>query len=544
MRGDRLLAMICVIGFSAPALAEELAPNDIAAQIAFKLAAIDALQREVDQLRLQQGASTQLMFHVRMMEVNLTGLRNLGLDVSIFGQPGEVGQPAADDCVLSVEKAKEYRSILENLQQRDAAQLISDPTLVTIPGRPAHFNEGGELPAGRDANGQPIYKKFGTEFEVNARRIGSNRISAKVMLRVSTPQELPSKSGEGPHYAFRVRQCDTGFELNAGETFFLRGAPQAKAVVKHDPASGREQTVEEQTMLLLMVTPEIIEGPIPGAMTTVQTATQNTFDASGFPRPMVTEFPIGVPYPGAQQPPQPVAAPGRPSVVYLPNPVPVPAPTAPPLAADDSRQPINIQTVIAEVNLTKLRTLGHKVSSEQQVYDLLGMTAVKGPVATIGDHDAVGKRVEPFMDQGALTILSSPEIITLDGQDATVSCGNRCPVTGRDTGISLKLVPHLKDNGHIQIEFTGTFTAPKPVPADAPADYAKDAVAVREAQTSFLAAPHQTLALSGGIVERETKSTENGVEKSGVEEIMPLYFITASVPELQEARAVRAVRAE
>lgn len=543
MRGDRLLAMICVFGFSAPALAEETAPNDIAAQIAFKQAAIDALQREVDQLRLQQGFSTQLMFHVRLVELDLTKLRNLGLDLSIVGQPGEAGQPAADDCVLSAEKAREYRLILEALQKKNVVRLISDPTLVTIPGRPAHFNEGGELPAGKDANGQPIYKKFGTEFEVNARRIGSQRISAKVMLRVSTPEQLPSTSGDGPQYAFHVRQCDTGFELNAGETFFLRGGPQMKAAVKHDPPTGREQTVEEQTMLLLMVTPELVEGPIPGAMTTKKTATQSTFDASRFPRPTVTEFPIGAPYPGAQQPPHPVAATGRPAVVYLPNPVPVPSPAAP-LAADDSRQPINIQTVIAEVNLTKLRALGHKVDNEQQVYELFGMTIAKGPVATIDDHEAVEKRVEPFLDQGALSILSSPEIVTLDGQDATVSCGNRCPVTGRDTGIALKLVPHKTDDGQIKIEFTGTFTAPKPIPADAPADHARDAVAVREVQTSLLAKPHQTLVLSGGIVGRETKSTENGVEKTGTEEIMPLYFITASVPELKEARAVRAVRPE
>ncbi len=823
MRGDRLLAIICVLGFSAPALAEEPAPDGIAAQIAFKQAAIDALQREVDQLCLQQGLSTQLMFHVRMVEVNLTRLPNEGLGVWILGEPGEAGQPpAAGECVLSAKKAKGYQQVLEHLQKKNVAQLISDPTLVTIPGRPAHFNEGGELPAGKDANGQPIYKKFGTEFEVNARRIGSNRISAKVMLRVSTPEELPSKSGEGPQYAFRVRQCDTCFELNAGETFFLRGAPQAKTVVKHDPVRDETQTVEEQTMLQLMVTPEIIEGPIPGAMTTVQTATQNTFDASGFPAPMVTTLPPGVPYPGAQQPPQPVAAPGRPAVVYLPNPVPVPdiinksqhaagidvsawtytvslnqlrkhgiearsvkevceqlglacrevdgasetpasggkqlvvdakdlesaaelrqtmtkngvlvgqtfmqshtrdggsagggsqsqkwqstpdgappmadapkqqenfevkmrprvlkggvilveftalrevtgptivSPTpiaepvprprptfvqrnvlvnagqyavidggtieqpslkagedatpetyiylhlvtakvhdemapaavpapaayrqglpalwqrpvgpsrqftpphisavpfpavypgipmpvpapAAPLVADDSRRPINIQAVIAEVNLTKLRALGHKVDNEQQVYELFGMPFEKGPLAKIDDHEAVEKRVRPLMEQGAFSILSSPQIITLDGQDASVSCGSRCPVTGRDTGISLKLVPHQKDDGQIQIDFTGTFTAPKPVPADAPADYAKNAVAVREMQTSFLAAPHQTIVLPGGFVVRETKSTENGVEKTGVEEIMPLYFVTASVPELQEARAVRAVRSE
>jgi hypothetical protein len=212
-----------------------------------------------------------------------------------------------------------------------------------------------------------------------------------------------------------------------------------------------------------------------------------------------------------------------------------PVPAAPNAVLEDAESVIRITAVVVEANLTKLRALGHEVKSEKELFELLGFQHSKGPFATIEDDEATWEKFEPLLEQKAATILSSPELITRDGQEATIAIGESAGPECALPGLHLKITPR-KVGDELALEFDGTFKCRKPVPADAPPGYAKNPIALSKVQTTLGAKPGQAVVIHGGNLERATTTTENGEEKTTTEEIVPLYILTATIPNAKPAK--------
>ena len=109
------------------------------------------------------GGAQQIMLKVKVMEVNRTNLRSLGFDFDLSGTSGFLTQTASG-VLTSLDRTEgvftaptstiafdiidgntQFLGVLEALQQRNLVKTLANPTLVTVSGRPAAFNAGGEI---------------------------------------------------------------------------------------------------------------------------------------------------------------------------------------------------------------------------------------------------------------------------------------------------------------------------------------------------------------------------------------------------------------
>jgi Flp pilus assembly secretin CpaC len=107
-------------------------------QLARKLDELKILQAEIGRLRAATNtpAAEQVMLHLHVVELNRTTMRELGLAVK---------EPRAH-MLFHVEDGQAFLAGLRQLQQKDLVRILAEPILVTMSGRPAYFNAGGEIP--------------------------------------------------------------------------------------------------------------------------------------------------------------------------------------------------------------------------------------------------------------------------------------------------------------------------------------------------------------------------------------------------------------
>ena len=112
------------------------------------------------------GGVQQVLLHVKVMEVSRTKLRAFGFDwanfsgndyviQSVSGLIGEVDSRIGDrqrgrggETINFgiVDDNSAFFGFLEALRENNLAKILAEPTLVTVSGRPASFNSGGEFP--------------------------------------------------------------------------------------------------------------------------------------------------------------------------------------------------------------------------------------------------------------------------------------------------------------------------------------------------------------------------------------------------------------
>ena len=249
----------------------------------------------------------QVLLHVKVMEVSRTKLRNLGFDFAQLTDPsdprnlvrssmaGLLGIPnlskagslppgASSFLPLSsqagiqfgvVQGTNSFFGVLEALRQDNLLKILAEPTLVTVSGRPAFFQVGGEVPVMVPQSLGTIsiqYKKFGTQLDFVPIVLGNGRIRLEVRPRITEPDRALSIEHEAyTIFAFKTREVDTGVELQAGQTLALAGLVQTRieAERRQLPWIGEMpyvgalfRRVEEkanEVELLILVTPELAE---------------------------------------------------------------------------------------------------------------------------------------------------------------------------------------------------------------------------------------------------------------------------------------------
>ena len=240
------------------------------------------------------GGAQQVMLKVKVMEVNRTNLRSLGFDWNLQGTGGFITQSASGvltsmDNVENVFTAPtstitfdiingntNFLGTLEALQQRNLIKTLANPTLVTVSGRPAAFNAGGEIffQINNGISGSTVESEdFGTQIDFLPIVMGNGRIRLEVRPKIS---EIDNSVPLGNElFRTKVSYVDTGVEMQAGQTLALaglkqtrvraqtRGLPYLMDVPFVGAAFRRNKEEVEEIELLILVTPEFAEGMDP-----------------------------------------------------------------------------------------------------------------------------------------------------------------------------------------------------------------------------------------------------------------------------------------
>ncbi len=254
---------------------------------------------------IRVGGVHQVLLHVKAMEVSRTKLRQLGLDWALVSPntftesvaagllkgvtrdvidvPGggdawgyTTGTSGTETFRLSVINGPDaFFAVLDALRQDSLMKILAEPTLVTVSGRPAFFQVGGEVPTLVPAGLGVVsieYKRYGTQVDFVPIVLGNGRIRLEVRPRVSDIDSARSITLDGQTiYAFNTREVDTGVELQAGQTLAIaglvqhrleaqrRGIPWLSELPYVGVAFRRVEERVNEIELLILVTPELVE---------------------------------------------------------------------------------------------------------------------------------------------------------------------------------------------------------------------------------------------------------------------------------------------
>lgn len=240
------------------------------------------------------GGVHQVALHVKVMEVSRTKLRQLGLDWEIASKDFLLAQGAGgvlaqtrtetgdflvpgiggDTVRLMVGDTAKFLGYLQALRQQNLVKLLAEPTLLTISGRPARFESGGEIPV---PEGQGlgtfsiVYKNVGTTVDFVPIVMGNGIIRLEVHPAVTELNPALGIEANGVRIpGLTNRSVDTAVELQTGQTLALAGLIQTRIESTNKgipflgdlPFVGRAfSRVEErlnEVELLIIVTPELI----------------------------------------------------------------------------------------------------------------------------------------------------------------------------------------------------------------------------------------------------------------------------------------------
>jgi len=243
------------------------------------------------------GGVQQIALHVKVMEVSRTKLRTLGMDWSfsngsdfvVSGVSGLISATAAQagsatasgDTIRFgfVDGNNSFFGFLQALKKYELLKLLAEPTLITVSGRPAFFNAGGEFPILIPQSLGTVsieYKKYGTQVDFVPIVLGNGNIRLEVRPRVSeidNTRSVTINSTTVP--GLRVREVDTGVEMKAGQTLALAGLVQSRVETQNTgipwlsdlPYLGvpfrRNSEVMNEVELLILVTPQFVNGVDP-----------------------------------------------------------------------------------------------------------------------------------------------------------------------------------------------------------------------------------------------------------------------------------------
>jgi pilus assembly protein CpaC len=242
------------------------------------------------------GGVQQVLLHCKVMEVSRTKMRAMGFDFQQVSNAGgfvvssvsglisaaainTVGGGNGANLQFGIIGSDSFFGFLEAMRRYNLIKTISEPTLVTVSGRPAYFEVGGEVPyeIPQSLGTTTIeFKAFGTRLDFVPIVLGNGAIRLEVRPRVSSLDEsigIPVGNRVVP--GFKKRELDTGVELRAGQTLALAGLLEHRVEAENKglpfladlPWFGAAfRRVEEEVNeieLLVLVTPELVDGMDP-----------------------------------------------------------------------------------------------------------------------------------------------------------------------------------------------------------------------------------------------------------------------------------------
>ncbi|MBI1903171.1 MAG: type II and III secretion system protein family protein [Planctomycetia bacterium] len=262
------------------------------------------------------GGVRQVLLNVRVMEVSRTKLRTLGFDFAQFvGDDFAVSSvsgliTAFSDAAVTTSTSETFSfarlnngnaffGVLEALRQNNLAKVLAEPNMVAVSGRAAFFNVGGEFPILVPQSLGTVsveYKKFGTQVDFIPIVLANGAIRLEVRPRVSEID--PTRSVVINNLTIpglRTRECETGVELQAGQTLAIaglvqmreesetRGLPWLMDIPYVGAGFRRVNHVENEIELVILVTPHLVEpmdcDEVPAVGPGLQTASPTDIEA-------------------------------------------------------------------------------------------------------------------------------------------------------------------------------------------------------------------------------------------------------------------------
>jgi len=246
---------------------------------------------------LEVGGVQQIMLHVKIIEVSRSKLRQLGIDWAVVSGndvfvsnpsglvQGSAGQGmmgstvningSGQSLLFAAGGADRFFAYVDALRQNNLAKLLSEPTLVTVSGRPASFIVGGEFPITVPQSLGTVsieYRSFGTRVDFLPIVLGNGNIRLEVRPQVT---ERDDAAGIGGVPAITSRWVDTAVEMKAGQTLALAGLLQNRLESENRGIPGLadipwagawfrrvDQRINE-VELLVIVRPEFVDAVYP-----------------------------------------------------------------------------------------------------------------------------------------------------------------------------------------------------------------------------------------------------------------------------------------
>ncbi|NQV24569.1 MAG: pilus assembly protein N-terminal domain-containing protein [Rhodopirellula sp.] len=367
--------------------------------------------RVLNQMRV--GGVQQVMLKVKIMEVQRTKLRRLGIDFISVGQdggflrssPGQLFSVSNGSVMDSVTRSATafglvsggdaFFGFIDALKEEKLLRILSEPSLLATNGRPATLLSGGEFPVLLQqtfGTTSVQWRKFGVELEAVPIILGDGRVRLEVMPSFTERDLANSATLNGTTVpALTTRRVNTQAELGFGQTLMLAGllSSRQNAETAKIPFLGelpwagalfRKMKYDDvETELVILITPELVA---PMTSDQVPAGGPGTFTTFPTDRELYLDGYIEVPNygdgcsgcgqygacePGCQ------AALGGPGVVSKPFAIPVEETTIPLSPADTSR---NLQELMSARSGRSDRSGSIRPSTEDR-------TATRIPVSEV-----------------------------------------------------------------------------------------------------------------------------------------------------------------
>ncbi len=264
----------------------------------------------VNQLRVD--GSQVVATEVKVYEVSRSRLRNLGIDWGVAGPNGRIVSGFSDlisdfaaitsvgqNATVSVlSNSTTVTAVLNALEQKNVAKLMTQPTLISQNGRPAELLSGGEIPiqvqSGLGTNSIQ-FRAFGTKLDVVPIVHGQGEMTLEVRAEVS--EIAPELAGTTGVPGFRVRRVNTSAPMRSGQTLVLAGvySETSGSEVKGAPGLVNKPILgaffrnssnqSNETELVFLLTPRtaapVDAGALPAVMPGRNTTNPSSFELFG-----------------------------------------------------------------------------------------------------------------------------------------------------------------------------------------------------------------------------------------------------------------------
>ncbi|HEX4145995.1 MAG TPA: hypothetical protein VHY91_21015 [Pirellulales bacterium] len=250
-----------------------------------KLAELERLQAEVDELRAAAGHTDQILVHLQVVQVLVAKMRSAGFDFpereadcgravfpSLFTSQSDNGQPR-QAVTIRAGQYKEVAALVEALRQQHLLKIVAEPTLVMTDKRPGYFESGGELPFPVPQSQGTVsiqFRKFGTQVDLMPKLLGKAKVRLAIHSRFGElDPTLAVKIGDLTVPGIKSHEIDADFDAEFGQTTVLSevaqqevAPPDAEAVISDEGKPEAPAGDEVRTFFLVTaepVTPRLLE---------------------------------------------------------------------------------------------------------------------------------------------------------------------------------------------------------------------------------------------------------------------------------------------
>lgn len=240
---------------------------------------------------LQVPGEFQIQLYVRIAELNRSQLRRLGVDLDVIFADGRQAISSAisggASTLTGIFENGEVGAFIDALASNGTATILSEPRLTVLSGESASFLAGGEFAVptvvgvGGAQAATTTFRGFGTSLVVTPSIVDGDLIRLNIIPEFSS---VDGGNAVGGVPGLNARRVATTVQLREGQTIVLGGllSRQRRTEVNRIPVLGdipvigphvfsSKQSTEDETELLIIVTPEIVRPmdpeevpPVPG----------------------------------------------------------------------------------------------------------------------------------------------------------------------------------------------------------------------------------------------------------------------------------------